>query len=89
MGTPYQDFDKWEREQYEFEQPRPVCAYCGQHIMDERCYKFDNGDFVCPDCLEDYLKRETDLQLELAVETAEQEYKEWTEEHLSRNNFDE
>ena len=80
MGDPYDDYDRYEAEQYRWEQKRPVCAYCKQHILDDHAYQFDGSDdIVCPDCLEDYLKAHEDIMLDLAVERAEEWYEIMTE----------
>ena len=31
---------------------RPVCAYCGYRITDEKAYRI-NRKFYCPDCVEE------------------------------------
>ena len=50
MGDPYDDYDRYEAEQYRWEQKRPVCAYCKRHILDDRAYQFDGSyDVVCPE----------------------------------------
>lgn len=75
MGDPYDDYDRYEAEQYRWEQKRPVCAYCKQHILDDHAYQFDGSDdVVCPDCLEDYLNEHHDLMLELAIERVEEHH---------------
>lgn len=79
MGDPYDDYDRYEAEQYRWEQKRPVCAYCKRHIVENLCYEFDNGDIVCPDCLEDYLKAHENLMLDLAIERADEYYEICTE----------
>lgn len=75
MGDPYDDYDRYEAEQYRWEQKRPVCAYCKQHILDDHAYQFDGSDdIICPNCLEDYLRLHNDLMLDLAIERAEEWY---------------
>lgn len=51
-------YDLWEahdREQYKWEQSRPVCDVCGEHIQDEYLFEID-GNYVCEECLVDYMK---------------------------------
>lgn len=42
---------------------RPVCCECDRHIQDEDCFEF-NGEIICPQCLEDNHKKETDWYVE-------------------------
>ena len=46
------DFDEKEREDEMFEQSRPVCALCGEHILDDVYFEDDDGKY-CEDCWED------------------------------------
>lgn len=82
MGDPYDDFDRHTEDDYRWEQRRPVCVYCGEHIVNERCYEMDNHDLVCPECLEDYLKANQDIMLELAMERADEWYEVYTNDKM-------
>lgn len=79
MAEPYEDYDRYADDLDRWEKRRPVCAYCNRHIVANLCYEFDNGDIVCPDCLEDYLKAHENLMLDLAIERAEEYYEILTE----------
>lgn len=69
MSDPLDDLRRREDELYEYEQRCPVCAICGEHITHtDWCYSFDDweeGDVVCPECLEDYLATHMNTTLEL------------------------
>lgn len=43
-------FDKHDRQQAEAEKLLPVCDWCGEHIHDEMCYRFDD-EIVCERCV--------------------------------------
>lgn len=51
FGDPEADFARREREQEEWLKKRPKCAYCGQHIQDERLMVYDGNlyHFKCAD----------------------------------------
>lgn len=59
----YSNFDDWEatdqwrnRESYkEWKADRPVCAWCGEPILEENAYEMPNGDWVCESCIEEYI----------------------------------
>ena len=43
------EFERWLK-------TRPICAYCGEHIQDEKAVCID-GEWICDECLED-MRRE-------------------------------
>lgn len=59
----YSDFDTWDayhgwtnsKSYREWKANRPVCAYCGEPILEEFEFQFDNGDHVCESCVHDYV----------------------------------
>lgn len=59
----YSDFDTWgayhgwtnSKSYREWKANRPVCAYCGEPILEEFEFLFDNGDHVCESCVHDYV----------------------------------
>ena len=61
--TEQYDYDAWEitndwlnRESYkEWQAARPICAYCGEPILEEFAFEFTNGDMVCENCVRDYV----------------------------------
>ena len=62
FGDPEADFARREREQEEWLKKRPKCAYCGQHIQDERlmhidlsCYHFECAEKVFGEDTEDFI----------------------------------
>ena len=79
MAEPYEDYDRYADSLDRWEKRRPVCAYCGRHIVDNLCYEFDGGDIVCPDCLEDYLEAHHSLMLDLAIDHVYEHYEILTE----------
>lgn len=56
---PVRDFDRYDAEQARNARKRPVCECCGDHITDEFAYNFD-GDWICQDCIKDFLEEVTD-----------------------------
>lgn len=38
---------------------RPVCDECGHHIQDDWFYLI-NDEFICPDCLNNYYRKEVE-----------------------------
>lgn len=36
---------------------RPLCDYCGEPVHDDHYYEI-NGDVICPDCMEEYFRKE-------------------------------
>jgi formylmethanofuran dehydrogenase subunit E len=57
--NPVADFDRYDREETKRLSRLPVCAECGEPIQDEICYEI-NGEFICPECLDDNHKRWTE-----------------------------
>ena len=54
------NYDLWEqheREQELWEQKRPICCECKNHITDEYAYEI-NGDIMCWDCAEEWLREQ-------------------------------
>lgn len=41
-----------ERRREEWEESRPVCNRCGNHIIDDEAVEID-GDYYCLDCIEE------------------------------------
>lgn len=64
---PVADADRYFGMQYDEEQEYlrrlPRCACCHYRIETEECYLI-NDDLVCPDCLDDHFKKNTDDFLE-------------------------
>ncbi len=60
--NPLADFDRYDRTQAEWLRSRPVCAYCGEPIQDEYCYKI-GGDVICRKCLDDEFKCDTEAMV--------------------------
>ena len=42
---------------------RPVCSECGHHIQADHYYDI-NGEVVCPECLENYYRKEVEDYIE-------------------------
>lgn len=59
-GDPIRDFEERDRRQARRLARRPRCAECGDFIQDDVCYEKDNGDLICPRCLEENHERNTD-----------------------------
>ena len=47
---PLRDFDRYQMEQYLWEQSRPICHDCGEHITGEYLWEFD-GNYYCESCV--------------------------------------
>lgn len=56
---PVRDWDRYCEQQERDMERCPVCASCGDRILDEYCYKGDDGDYYCKDCFEDMYRVET------------------------------
>lgn len=56
---PLSDFDRYDRQQEEWLNSRPVCDCCGEPIQDDFCYEI-NGDLICEDCLDMYFRKAVD-----------------------------
>lgn len=54
---PIADFNRWDAEQQEWIEKRPVCSICGEHIQDDYYYLI-NDEIICPDCLENEFRKE-------------------------------
>lgn len=52
---PISDFDRYEEEQQEWLEKRPVCIECGEHIKDEEAYYIE-GEFICEECIKGFKK---------------------------------
>lgn len=61
MGVPdnLDAFNRHDAEQEEKSDRLPVCAYCDEPIQTDKLYLIDD-EFVCPGCLNNYFKRDTD-----------------------------
>ena len=57
---PLRDFNRYEMEQFLYEQSRPICDECGEHIMDEYYWEFHGLKF-CERCVEDHKVRIDDI----------------------------
>lgn len=53
---PLSDFDRYDRQQEEALDKRPVCCYCGEPIQDDFCYEI-NGEYFCEDCLDMHFRK--------------------------------
>lgn len=78
MAEPYEDYDRYADDLDRWEKRRPVCAYCGRHIVEDTAYEIGD-DIVCGDCLEDYLNEHHDIMLELAIDQVNEHYEVLTE----------
>jgi formylmethanofuran dehydrogenase subunit E len=47
---PIADFDRYDREQAQYEARLPRCANCGEPIHEK--YYYIEGDIICEECLE-------------------------------------
>lgn len=56
---PVADFYRYDREQQERLEQRPVCSYCGEHIQDDHYYRI-NDEIFCPNCMENEFRKEID-----------------------------
>lgn len=52
-NDPIADSYAFEREQEERARDLPVCAECGEPIVDEYAY-FMSGEWICRDCMEEH-----------------------------------
>ena len=59
FGDPLDDFARREREQEAWLQSRPVCAYCKEHIQDERLMVLE-GELYHFHCAEKLFGDDTD-----------------------------
>ena len=60
---PVRDAERHDAEQERILQQLPVCCECGEAILSDECYEFDDG-LICPDCLKDNHKKWTDDYIE-------------------------
>lgn len=58
--NPIRDFERYDAEQQRKLDRLPKCAYCGEPIQDEKCYRI-NGDLVHTDCAEEYLDKNCEV----------------------------
>ena len=49
---PAADYDRYCAEKEKELAKRPVCAWCGEYIVDDECYEI-SGELVCCDCIDD------------------------------------
>ena len=47
----YADLARKEAEEERWLRSRPVCAWCGEPIQEERCYDIA-GELVCDECID-------------------------------------
>ena len=59
----YDAFDRYDAEQERALRKLPECSECGEKITDDECYEF-NGELICPECLRDYHRKNTDDYIE-------------------------
>lgn len=60
---PHKDFDRYDAEQTEVLEKRPVCSYCDEYIQDDYLYEI-NDEVICEECcnqnfrknVEDYIQ---------------------------------
>lgn len=62
-GDPLADFMAYDAEQEKALSRLPVCADCGHPIQDEHFYLI-NGEYICPVCIENNYRRNTDDYIE-------------------------
>jgi formylmethanofuran dehydrogenase subunit E len=55
----YDAFCRHEAEQERALAKLPECSECGHPITSEECFEF-NDELICPDCLNDNHKKQTD-----------------------------
>ena len=53
---PLRDFNRYEAEQFLWEQSRPICDDCGDHITDEYMWEF-HGFHYCENCVRNHRER--------------------------------
>ena len=56
---PIRDSERHNAKQDAWLESRPVCAECCEHIQADHYFDI-NGEAVCPDCLENYYRKETE-----------------------------
>lgn len=54
---PAADYDRWDADQARKIEKLPVCADCGEPVMDDHYYLI-NDEVICPDCLESGYRKE-------------------------------
>ena len=57
---PVKDYERYDARQQRRLARRPRCCECHDYIQDDVCYEKDNGDLICPRCLEANHERNTD-----------------------------
>lgn len=61
-GDPLDDFDRWDREQAEYEARLPKCEECGMPIHDE--YFDVYGEILCEGCMKEKFRKDSDVYAE-------------------------
>ena len=61
---PHRDFDRYEDRRQRAIDRRPHCCECGEPIMDDHFYEFEDGKYICPECLEDNHRKWTEDYIE-------------------------
>ena len=56
---PIADAYAYDYEQAIAEERYPVCAKCGEHILDDYLYHIDD-ELICEECLKEYFRKSTD-----------------------------
>lgn len=58
----YDQFEKYDREQAEYERFLPKCDNCGERCMGDYAYEIDGEGMLCESCFEDWANdRRVDL----------------------------
>lgn len=52
-NDPLRDFRTYMSEEYLYEQSRPICSECGEHIMSDYLWDF-HGMIYCEDCVREH-----------------------------------
>lgn len=55
---PVADFNRWDAEQARKLARYPTCTECGEVILSDRCWEFDDG-LICEFCLEENHQKDT------------------------------
>lgn len=57
--NPDRDFERWDREQQNWLNKRPVCCECDEPIQEEMCFEI-NGEYICETCMNDNHRKYTE-----------------------------
>lgn len=50
---PLRDYNRWQDEMYLWEQSRPICVECGNHITGDYLWEIE-GQNYCEDCIDSH-----------------------------------